>query len=356
MTTATHTPDGIPLTPDVPEPLTTPPGVPDDRTIWVGDKPDEDEDDRLSYAMFSGGDDSLVATHRAMSEGEADAVLYLNTNSGLAENLEYVIETCRAFGWPLRIESTTVSLCELAMKYGFFGSAYHNVAYSYLKERQLTRIAGEMGGIPTFITGVYANESDRRMRNLSDVGAVQMGKEDRWVWKQPLVNDTAEAIDAYRREHDLPENPIKKSIHRSGDCYCAAFAHRDELLVDLRAGGFDRHANWLLAVEAAVQAYRGRLAILEEEYTHAWARVDRKRDEYNIKPMRLAVLRELYPDVADYIDDVSNRRAIERGREDGRNYWGHGDMTSKELQDLVAKHDDNQMSLCAACGMDTLEK
>lgn len=348
------TPDGIPLTPDVPTALETPPGVPDDTTEWNGvntrSHPGESGGDRIRYAMFSGGDDSLSMVHKVMSTGDADVVLYLNTNTGLAENYRYVADVCERFGWPLRVESSPVSLAEIGMKYGFPGSAYHNVAYSYLKERQLSRIAGEFDGKPDFVTGVRKHESDRRMKNVSGDGRRTEGKGGRWDWVRP-INDWRDGdVDDYREAHDLPRNPIAVQIHRSGDCYCGAYAHRDELLIDLRANGYDRHATWLLSVEARVQIYRGRVAEFERRYPDKADNVESRRDEYNPKPMFLPTARELYPDAAEDADSIPKREAANAGRQDARNYWGHGDMASDDLKVLVAENNMNQMELCQFCG------
>jgi len=138
-------------------------------------------------------------------------------------------------------------------------------------------------------------------------------------------------------------------MHRSGDCYCGAFAHRDELLVDLRSNGYDRHATWLLAVEARVQIYRGRLAVFERRYPDEWAAVDDRRDEYNPKPMRLSVAREVFPDAAADIDAIARDDAVAVGRDDERNYWGHGDMANDELRAVIAEHDVRQADLCQFC-------
>lgn len=357
------TPDGIPIRPDVPGRLTSPPGVPSEPTIWYGDAPVDRDDDRIAYALFSGGDDSLVSTHMALTTGMADAVLYLNTNTGLAENLRYVRAVCRRFGWPLRVEAAPVSLVEIAMKYGFPGTAYHTIAYAYLKERQLSTIAGEYAGAPEYISGVRRFESTRRMENIADDRTRVDGKESRWVWLNVIKDYTDDDVTAYHDAHGLPRNPVAERLHRSGDCYCGAFAHRDELFIDLygvaedlrdegdheQANAYARHATWLRAVEARVQIYRGRLAIFEADYPDVYAAVDERRDRYNPKPMRISVARELYPDVADEINGIPKPTAIGVGRHDPRTYWGHGKMSNPELQSLLADYDPGQIDLCRFC-------
>jgi len=62
-----------------------------------------------------------------------------------------------------------------------------------------------------------------------------------------------EASDEYREEHGLPTNPVVKNIHRSGECYCGAFATRDEELIDLQAH-YPDHFEWIREVEKEVKA------------------------------------------------------------------------------------------------------
>lgn len=53
------------------------------------------------FAMFSGGDDSLVTTHFAMNHG-AREVVHLNTGIGITATRVFVRETCKKYAWPLR--------------------------------------------------------------------------------------------------------------------------------------------------------------------------------------------------------------------------------------------------------------
>lgn len=355
MTTATlHSirPDDLLAKPDVPDPLKTPPGSivecgGDPVFFDFGDGyPDEADGDRLRYALFSGGDDSLASTHFIMKNDLADVVLHLATNTGLAENAEYVVETCREFDWPLRVEPSPMSLAEMAMKYGFPGSAYHNVAYSYLKERQLFAIAKEYDGKPRFKTGVLKDESDRRAKTIADE---EVQEHRSWYWHAPIREWLESFVDDYREAFDLPKNPVAAKIHRSGDCYCGAYAHRDELLVDLFAKGYDRHGNWLLAVEAAVQAYRGTLEIFRDRYPTKFGLANQFRDRFRPKPMRAQVLRYLHPFEWADVASLDLESKVSRAREEEVNYWGHGEMTNDELDVLIEQNRVSQMSLCNFC-------
>lgn len=281
-----------------------------------------------------------------MTNGHTDAVLYLVTNTGLAENTDYVLETCRDFGWPCLVYPAPMSLARFAMTYGFPGSAFHTVAYIYFKERQLQYLAGSKSGKPHYYTGVRTDESDRRAKTIADEPVVEARQ---WYWHAPIREWTNDDVAEYRRRHNLPPNPVTDTIHRSGDCYCGAYAHRDELLVDLRAGEYDAHAEWVHDVERAVQAYRGRVDFFKTEYPEKADLADAYRDRHSPKPMRLPVYRDLFPAEATVVDELPRERAIARGQRNERNFWGHASMSNDEITALLADHDDRQYSLCRFC-------
>lgn len=246
--------------------------------------------ERQHYAMFSGGHDSLVSTHYCMENGHTDAVLHLDTNTGIPANQEFVEDVCDEFGWQLRIESAKMTLQEFAKRWGFPASASHGWAYRYFKAHTLQRVAGDLDCKPHFWTGVRRHESKRRMKTVTD--KVQEDATGRWVWHAPLMDWTEQDCEAYIDECKLPRNPVVAYIHRSGECYCGAFAHRDEELIDLEAN-YPDHYEWLIDVEQDVQ------------------------------------------------DEI--------GTKQGYCFWGHSEMSSKELRALLAEHDDAQMVLCSDC-------
>jgi len=250
--------------------------------------------DCTGFALFSGGDDSAVSTHLAQREYDIDYVVYLDTNTGVPENLAHVKDVCRSYNWDLAVLSSPVTLKEFALgtdtreALGFPGPAIHSWAYQYFKERQLREVATHVNGTPKFYTGVRSHESTRRMKNVEG-GRVEA---ERWVWVSPIHDWTDEKMDRYRREHDLPTNPVADKIGRSGDCYCGAFAHRDSELAELEAH-YPDHAEWLKEVEQEVQEKIG------------------TGDDYA--------------------------------------YWGFGGLSEKELRGKMAQDNPNQMSLCSSC-------
>ena len=254
--------------------------------------------DAEQFALFSGGNDSIASTHYAYENYEIDFTVYLDTNSGIPENKEYVKDVCDRYGWELIVLSSPVTLKSFALgtdtrqPLGFPGPAAHSWAFQYFKQRQLRMIARQTDGEPRFYTGVRSDESARRMRNVK--GETQEG--ERWLWISPIHDWSDEQTDAYRKEHDLPRNPVNEKIGRSGDCYCGAYANRDTELVELEAHYTD-HYEWLTDLEQEVQ------------------------------------------------DEI--------GASEPHCYWGFGDMNAKELRALMAKNDDAQMMLCSSCDVPT---
>jgi len=206
-----------------------------------------------SFCLFSGGRDSLVVTHKAMTQGKADTVIYLDTSSGLPQNREWIESTCRKYGWPLEVLEPTTSLEEFAKRYGFPKGGSHSWAMRYFKEHSLGRRATECDGRPRFYSGVYADESQTRMDTVDS----RTTKADRWDYVAPCHDWSDEDFEGYIADHGLTRNPHAKALGRSPDCYCLAYGSRDEVLVDLRANGYNDHADHLLDLEKAVQAEIG---------------------------------------------------------------------------------------------------
>lgn len=228
---------------------------------------DTTEGEIRDWVLFSGGHDSLVCAHYLMENGYTDAVLHLDTNTGIPENEEFVIEVCEEYGWPLRIEQAPCTLREFALEmgdddrlYGLPVPSTHIIAYSVLKERSLESVAVQSDVKPVYWTGVRRNESDRRMNVIEEAE-----KEDSsWVWKAPIRNWTNDRMEEYLDEHEIPRNPVVQKIHRSGECFCGAFANRDEDFIDLEAH-YPDHYEWILEVEEEV-----RETIDQEDDPRAW--------------------------------------------------------------------------------------
>jgi len=244
--------------------------------------------DRYHYALFSGGHDSLVSTHKTMEAGEAETVLHIDTGIGIPETREYVEEVCDRYGWPLDVVSSEFEYDEIVKDEQFPGPPIHIIMYSKLKERALRIVARRHDGKPHFYTGVRRDESERRFRNLT--GEVQEAKQ--WVWHAPILDYSEAAVLGYIERNDLPRSPVKKTYHHSGECLCGAFGNRTEELVLLEAH---------------------------------------------------------YPEVADRIKRLEAEVQEIHGADDPHSYWAHGGMDDRDLRGKIAENDDAQMILCASC-------
>jgi len=162
-----------------------------------------------------------------MQEAENDrknpVVVYLDTTIGIPENRQYVQDLCDTFGWQLWTLRTHENFEEMVEKYGFPGPARHNLAYAYLKERQLSKLAS-IAEDPHFYTGIRRKESERRMRNQGE-GKEMLGA----VWHNPIADFTLEETKSYIESHNLPQNPLWDKGHFK-DCGCGAFGNPEELL------------------------------------------------------------------------------------------------------------------------------
>jgi 3'-phosphoadenosine 5'-phosphosulfate sulfotransferase (PAPS reductase)/FAD synthetase len=190
------------------------------------------------YAMFSGGNDSLCATHFAMERG-AHGVCHIRTGIGLTETTQFVIDTCESHGWPLIIKDPPVLTYEqMVLKYGFPGPGAHLYPYSWLKDRAIRRLVAEaktkrMDRV-ALVTGVRNKESARRMGFVKPIY-----KEDARIWTAPLYDTDKLDQAAYMRKHGLKQNPVIKVVGFSGECFCGAFAQQpQEVELEMLAKNF----------------------------------------------------------------------------------------------------------------------
>ena len=243
---------------------------------------------RERYALFSGGHDSLVSTHKMMLAGETGTVLHIDTGIGIPETREYVERVCEEQGWPLKVVSSDFDYEGIVTEYGFPGPGVHIIMYSKLKERALRKVARWHDDKPHFYTGVRKQESERRFRTLTD----RVQEAGQWVWHAPILHHSQEDVDNWIDRVGLPRSPVKETFHHSGECLCGAFGNRTEELVLLEAH---------------------------------------------------------YPETADRIKSLEEAVREEYGADDPRSWWGHGGMADPDLRALLAEYDDAQMVLCASC-------
>lgn len=229
-----------------------------DFKVWRGDlfRPDRtlDVDEHATRAMdvgirryrpdvvvrlFSGGGDSLCASHKAKAVADAHGVyspaVHINTGIGVEATREYVRETCRLLEWELielgPDDTTGFTYEEMVLKWGFPGPAAHQFMYIHLKERALEELQRRLRarGMERvmYVSGARKAESTRRMGNTKVFEPDRNSKKR--VWVSPLAEWEAIHKHYYVRLHGLTTNPVSDLMHMSGECLCGAFARPGEL-------------------------------------------------------------------------------------------------------------------------------
>lgn len=197
------------------------------------------------WAAFSGGHDSLVATHVISVHPLFKGVIHLDTGIGIQETQQYVIDICNQFGWDLSIYKASAHVDskgnfspqvyeELILRYGFPGPAMHGLFYNRLKERlirQFIRERKRTGDKPylAISTGFRASESERRKKYKGQV-FTQNGLPKSAVFAAPIIDWSEEDCQDYIKVHQLPKNPVVLKLCMSGECLCGAYAQKNELL------------------------------------------------------------------------------------------------------------------------------
>lgn len=189
------------------------------------------------YALFSGGHDSLVASHIASQSPRFQGVIHLNTGIGIQETREFVGKICRQYGWPLheyhaRQRNGMPIYDDMCLRLGMPGGPRaHSSQYHVLKGEGLARAVKDLRGDATaivLVTGIRKSESVRRMRNAISVARREELELHR-IWTAPILDMTSLDVEHYMRDHNLPENMVVRLLHRSGECLCGALARPEEL-------------------------------------------------------------------------------------------------------------------------------
>jgi 3'-phosphoadenosine 5'-phosphosulfate sulfotransferase (PAPS reductase)/FAD synthetase len=186
------------------------------------------------FCMYSGGDDSLTASHFGYSQlGDLiDAAAYINTGIRLIENADYVPSVCKLLGWDFleyRAKDQGQHYEELVMAYGFPGPDHHTKMFNRLKERAIRALRNDHpGGHVMLISGMRKQESARRMR----LKAEPIQKDGRLIWCAPFFYWDHDQIRDYRAAHlsHVPKNPAREYLCMSGECLCGAYARKGELV------------------------------------------------------------------------------------------------------------------------------
>jgi len=223
-----------------------------------------DHNPSLVVGAFSGGHDSLVATHIASQHPGFDGALHINTGIGVAETRQFVRQACDYFGWTLyeyaakeheRADGTPDPQVyeDFVRERGFPGPAKHWKMYNRLKLRPIEQFIREQkeGRYDRIMmcSGRRRQESARRM-NIED--AVE--REGARLWVQPILEWSGTDCRDYIDQYLLPQNRVVDLLCMSGECLCGAFAKDGEME----------------ALEACFPSTAERIRDLEKEIDHPW--------------------------------------------------------------------------------------
>jgi 3'-phosphoadenosine 5'-phosphosulfate sulfotransferase (PAPS reductase)/FAD synthetase len=213
---------------------------------------------RHVYCLYSGGNDSATSTHLALRllaplrRRQALSVAFIDTGTGVPAVRRHVYEWCRKMRAPLRMidhsQHRGKTYEEWVSENGMPGPTAHSYVYEHLKQRAIEQLRREAKETWTdrvlFVTGVYKGESERRAR----IYATAEDRRGAAVFVNPCLDWSASEMAAYRRRHDIPQNPVTDVLGKSGECLCGAFASGGELdRIRLVAPG---RADWLEQVSA----------------------------------------------------------------------------------------------------------
>lgn len=219
-----------------------------------------------TWALFSGGNDSLVSLRLAMDDPEFRGAIHINTNTGTKAGREFVYDTCKDLRCPLieycakentnaKGQADPMDYEQMVLDHGFPGANEmgHRIMYAKLKERALRRFRRERSPNEKYIfaTGCRSSESTRRMGNTS---RIQVDSGHR-VWVNHIHDWTKEDVSTFKAESKLPNNPVAELMCRSMECNCGAFEEEEGTLETMTQYDVTRElAYWLLDLQARVIA------------------------------------------------------------------------------------------------------
>lgn len=187
------------------------------------------------FALFSGGDGSLRATHWAMNNVPDCEVAHINTGIGIERTRLFVRETCAREGWPLT-EIRAKEDCghdydQIVLEHGFPGPAAHSLMYRRLKERCIEKLVRDRktkrSDKVMLLTGICHDDSMRR----SGYGGKEITFKGAQMWVNHLYWSSNSDTYHYLRERRIPRNPVAEELGMSGECGCGAFASEGELAI-----------------------------------------------------------------------------------------------------------------------------
>lgn len=182
---------------------------------------------------FSGGKDSLVATHFTFSEVEGmdvnKYVVHADTTVMLPGNLEFVGNVCKAFDWDLRVVYPKVDFWTHVKNGMPMPTMFRRWCCGILKLEPIHDFVKTLPPQRAEVTGLRRDESVRR-RKLKELFYLKSSR----VWKYAPILEWAEKdVLRYMKEHNLPMPP-HYAMGIKETCMCGAFSNKRQIAI-LRA-------------------------------------------------------------------------------------------------------------------------
>jgi len=183
---------------------------------------------RSLVCCFSGGRDSLVATHYTLTQLEdlpiERWVVTVDTTVMIPTVLEYVERVAEECGWPLKILRPETTFWELAERWGFPTIKRRWCCY-YLKLKPIIKFVRTLKRPRAEVLGLRREESPKR-RKLPQIMFKTRSKS--WGYC-PIIDWTKSEVTSYIKKHNLPDPPHYR-LGLSETCLCGVYTTKRELL------------------------------------------------------------------------------------------------------------------------------
>ena len=189
---------------------------------------------RSLVCCFSGGKDSLVATHYVLSELDGfkshdveKYVVFADTTVMCPGTVEFVKDVSQQYGWNLKILKPQVDFWTLVGEQGYpMPSMCRRWCCFKLKLEPIRDFVRGLNPQRAEVTGLRRDESIRR-RKLPELFFLKKS----WVWKYaPIINWTEKDVLRYMRAHDLPMPPHYR-LGIKETCLCGAFSNKKQMMI-----------------------------------------------------------------------------------------------------------------------------
>jgi phosphoadenosine phosphosulfate reductase len=182
---------------------------------------------RSAVCCFSGGRDSLVATHLFMRETEGmdldRRAVIVDTTVMVPTAIEFAREVSARFGWPLEVLRPERDFWTLAREWGTPGRNRRWCCYA-LKLEPIFSYVEKLRRPRAMVTGLRRAESRRRARLEEVIYRRRVGA---WGYAPIITWSDREVLD-YMKRYGLP-TPPHYAMGIPETCICGAFTSKKSL-------------------------------------------------------------------------------------------------------------------------------